>query len=119
MLGYKEVRKGEKLYQKKQDEIEDKKSMLKGLLPTIIKEEWFRVISFDNLAIKQLGVKGLMSEEEWDRFYMGDDGLDGQQTSATFFVDMVKGEFAKNSCSMDRYPLMDTAEDMLKFLMNK
>jgi organic radical activating enzyme len=119
ILGYKEVRKGEKLYGRKKNEIECKKSMLSDLLPTILKEEWFRVVSFDNLAIKQLGVKSLMTQEEWDRFYMGDDGLDGQQTSATFFVDMTKREFAKNSCSMERYPLMDTAEEMLKFLMNK
>ena len=53
--------------------------------------------------------------------YMGDDGLDGQQTSATFFVDMVERKFAKNSCASedDRHPLMDTAEDMLKFLMHR
>jgi hypothetical protein len=50
---------------------------------------------------------------------MGDDGLDGQQTSATFFVDLVERTFAKNSCSMERYPLMDTAEEMLKFLMKR
>ena len=93
--------------------------MLKELLPMIKDGSWFKVISFDNLALKQLEVQKLLSQEEWDRFYMGDDGLDGQQTSATFFVDLVERKFAKNSCSMERYPLMDTAEEMLKFLMER
>lgn len=119
-LGYKEVRRGVKLYEKDSDRIELRKQMLKNLLPTIIEEGWFKVISFDNLALKQLDVKSHMSQEEWDRFFMGDDGLDGEQTSATFFVDLVERKFAKNSCAPldQRYDLMDTAEDMLKFLMD-
>lgn len=121
VLGYKEVRRGVKLYEKDSDRIELRKQILKNLLPTIIEEGWFKVISFDNLALKQLDVKSHMSQEEWNRFFMGDDGLDGEQTSATFFVDLVERKFAKNSCAPldQRYDLMDTAEDMLKFLMKK
>lgn len=119
VLGYKYFRRGKKLYEENSEVIEYGKSIMKELLPKIIEEGWFNVISFDNLALKQLDVQSLMSKEEWDKFYMGDDGLDGQQTSATFFVDLVKREFGKNSCAEERYPLMDTAEDMLKFLMNK
>ena len=121
ILGYKEVRRGETLYKKESTKIELRKQMLKNLLPVIIKEGWFQVISFDNLSLKQLDVRSLISEKEWETMYMGDDGLDGEQTSATFFVDMVEKKFAKNSCApMDeRYPLMDTAEDMLKFLMKR
>ena len=118
ILGYKEVRRGKKLYEKIPDSIEQKKSMLKSLLPTIIKEGWFNVVSFDNLSLKQLDVKSLMSEEEWNKFYQGDDGLDGEQTSATFFVDMVERKFAKKTCASEeqRYPLMDTAEEMFTYL---
>lgn len=116
VLGYKVFRRGEKLYETASESIEKKKSMLKELLPNIIKEGWFKVISFDNLALKQLNVRSHMTEEEWNRFYMGDDGLEGQQTSATYFVDMIERKFAKNSCSNDRYDLMDTAEEMLAFL---
>ena len=121
ILGYKEVRRGKKLYEKASLQIEERKQMLKNLLPSIIKEGWFKVLSFDNLSLKQLNVKSHMSQEEWDQFYMGDDGFDGEQTSATFFCDLVERKFAKNSCAPEeeRYPLMDTAEDMLKFLMNK
>ena len=118
ILGYKEVRRGKKLYEKIPDSIEQKKNMLKELLPTIIKENWFKVISFDNLSLKQLDVKSLLSKNEWDRFYQGDDGLDGEQTSATFFVDMVERKFAKNSCASEeeRYPIMSTAEEMYRYL---
>ena len=118
ILGYKEVRRGQKLYEKISNQIEEKKSMLKNLLPTIIKEGWFKVISFDNLSLTQLDVKSLMPKDEWVKFYQGDDGLDGEQTSATFFVDMVERKFARNSCAPqeDRYPLMSTAEDMFNFL---
>lgn len=121
ILGYKEVRRGKKLYEKISDTIEQKKNMLKSLLPTIIKEGWFNVISFDNLSLKQLDVKSLMSKDDWDKFYQGDDGLEGEQTSATFFVDMVERKFAKNSCALEeeRYPLMNTAEEMLTHLRRK
>lgn len=115
-LGYKEVRRGKTLYSRNSTVIEAKKEATKALLPQMINEGWFKVLSFDNLALRQLNVKTLLSTEEWEEFYMGDDGIDGEQTSATFFVDMVKREFARNSCCMERYPIKDTAEEMLQFL---
>ena len=93
--------------------------MLRTYLPTMIKEGWFKVISFDNLSINQLNVKSLMNPKQWETFYMGDDGIDGSLTSSSMFIDAVEGTFAINSCSMDRYPLMDTIEDMYNFLKNK
>jgi hypothetical protein len=77
--------------------------------------ENFKVVSFDNLAIKQLGdnLKSLLSEEEWDEFYMGDDG------QHTMYVDLVKGEFARSSTSTNRYPLMDTIDQMFKIIKNE
>lgn len=116
VLGYKMFRRGERLYEKDSPAIEEKKNMLKNLLPKMIEEGWFKVISFDNLALMQLDVKSLLTEDEWNEFYMGDDGLEGSQTSATFFCDLVERKFAKNSCSAVRYELLDTAEDMLEFL---
>lgn len=116
VLGYKLFRRGEQLYEKESPVIEERKEMLKELLPKIVDEGWFKVISFDNLALQQLKVKSLMNDDEWEKFYMGDDGLEGSQTSATFFCDLVERKFAKNSCSATRYDLLDTAEDMLEFL---
>ena len=119
ILGYKEFRK--QLYE---DDIwkiiiEGNKDLLYAYLPEVIKEQWFDVVSFDNLAIKQLNPQRLMSREKWDEMYMGDDGVDGEMTSASMYVDMVKREFARNSCAIERYPLMDNIEDMFNFLRSK
>lgn len=101
ILGYKEFRRGVDHYSAASERIEKKKSDLYDTLPQIINEGWFEVVSFDNLAIKQLDAQRLMSSEDWDQFYMGDDG------SATLFIDMVNREFAKSSTSTERYPLED------------
>ena len=116
ILGYKIFRRGEALYSRESERIEAKESALKKLLPQILKEKWFEVVSFDNLALKQLDVRSLLSEEEWNQFYMGDDGLDGEQTSASMFVDLVERRFAKNSCSKERFELLPTVEEMYNIL---
>lgn len=70
----------------------------------------FAVVSFDNLAINQLEVQDWMSEEEWQSFYLGDDG------QHSMYVDLVKGEFASSSVSSKYYPLMDDVRDMLELV---
>jgi hypothetical protein len=50
---------------------------------------------------------------------MGDDGQDGNMTSASMYVDMVNREFAKNSCSTKRYQLKDNIEEMFNFLQSE
>lgn len=112
ILGYKVFRRGENLYKKDSEDINIRGNVLKKCLPNILKEKWFEVVSFDNLALKQLDVKSLLSEKEWNQFYMGDDGQDGEQTSASMFVDMVERKFAKNSCSKERFDLLPTVEEM-------
>ena len=108
ILGYKQFRRGEQLYQEQGEQIEETKSWLYKKLPTIISERWFEVVSFDNLAIKQLDAQRLMSNEDWEQFFMGDDG------SATMYVDMVNREFAKSSTSTERYPLEDDIVTMFE-----
>ena len=45
---------------------------------------------------------------------MGDDG------KYTFYIDMVKGEFSKNSIASERYPIGDkTIDEMFKFITSK
>ena len=119
ILGYKVFRRGRKLYEQTSDKIEQTKAELKTSLPNILEQQWFKVVSFDNLALKQLDVKALLSEVDWNNFYMGDDGLDGEQTSATMFVDLVERKFAKNSCSSERFDLLSTAEEMYNYLREK
>lgn len=120
ILGYKKVRRGINLYKNAGVDIDTKIDWLKYMLPLMTKFECFSCISFDNLALNQLDVKNTlnMSDEDWNRFYMGDDGQE-EMTSSSMYVDMVKREFARNSCSMERYPIMDTVEEMYNFLKNK
>ena len=120
ILGYKQVQRGKDLYNNisMRNMINYRIDVLKNYIKHIIKDKWFNVVSFDNLAIKQLDIKNILSEDQWNEFYMGDDGQDGEQTSASMFVDMVERKFAKNSCAPDnkRYDLLDNVEDMYKFL---
>ena len=108
ILGYKEFRRGNVMYQHQHEVIEKCKAMLYDELPNIIRDEWFKVVSFDNLAIKQLDVKRLLSEDKWNEFYMGDDG------GFTMYVDMVNKEFAKSSTSTERWPITDDIKTMFE-----
>lgn len=122
ILGYKQVRRGKDFYNTYAHDIiiNYRIGVLKYYIKYIIENGWFSVVSFDNLAIKQLDIKNILSKDQWEEFYMGDDGQDGQQTSASMFVDMVERKFAKNSCApeSDRYELLDTAEEMYAYLVN-
>ena len=81
--------------------------------PEIINNGWFNVVSFDNLAIRQLHVKKNLPEEQWEEFYMGDDG------NYTFYIDMVEGTFSKNSLAEMRYPIMDSIDEMFQKILSK
>lgn len=91
ILGYKTTGRGLEYRSNNLGELMKNTTYLGLMLPVIVKEGWFKNLSFDNLAIKQLDVKRLMSEEEWERFYMGDDG------TFTFYIDLVNQTFSKNS----------------------
>lgn len=110
VLGYKEFRRGKALYDECGREIDSLKYQFYDMLPKIVNDGWFKCISFDNLAIKQLEPKRLMSEEDYSQFYMGDDG------SFTMYVDAVNRQFAKSSVSTERYDLMDDIADMFKIV---
>ena len=112
ILGYKELRRGQYYISEHLPSVLFNKKALKQVLPNIIKDGWFSVVSFDNLAIEQLGVKELLSEEEWNEFYAGDDG------TVTYYIDMVKKQFAVSSTSPfeERYHLLDNVDDMFKFI---
>ncbi len=53
-------------------------------------------LSFDNLAIEQLYIKQMMTEKEWDRYYMGDD------FTFSMYIDAVNQQFAPSSTSNER-----------------
>ena len=106
ILGYKEFRRGNVMYANMGSVIEEMKSSLYNILPTVINDNWFDVVSFDNLAIKQLNPKRLMSDEQWNQFYLGDDG------KFSMYIDLVNQEFAKSSVSIERYPITADIRDM-------
>ena len=115
ILGYKQIRRGKDLYNTCMcNTINYRIDALNNNIRNILNNKWFSVVSFDNLAIKQLDIKNILSKDQWEEFYMGDDGQDGQQTSASMFVDMVERKFAKNSCASEneRYSLLNTVEEM-------
>ena len=114
ILGYKHLRRGESYYEQN-DEIVDalQRDLNDYLFPEIIKNGWFDVVSFDNLAIKQLNVQKHLPEEQWEEFYMGDDG------NYTFYIDMVDGTFGKNSLATERYPIMDSIDEMFQKILNE
>lgn len=110
ILGYKDFRRGKTLYDECGSQIDYLKSQFYDMLPKIVNDGWFKCISFDNLAIKQLEPKRLMSEKDYKEFYMGDDG------SFSLYVDSVNRQFAKSSVSTERYDLMDDIADMFKVI---
>lgn len=111
ILGYKELQRGISYQNSHSNVINANKKYVYDNLEDILSK--FKVVSFDNLAIEQLNVKRVVDEKDWDEFYMGDDG------GFTFYIDMVKGEFSKNSIAKDRYPISDkTVDEMFKFIKN-
>ena len=106
ILGYKQLRRGVDWYDTDRENIVVKQDWLKDNLESILSK--FKVVSFDNLAITQLDVKRLMSDEEWEEFYMGDDG------TMTFYIDLVEEKFGKNPLATERFPVMDNIDDMFR-----
>ena len=113
ILGYKYLRRGNEWYSEERENIVSKQMWLKENLADIINH--FKVVSFDNLAIEQLDVQRLMSKEEWDEFYMGDDG------TMTYYIDMVERKFARSSTADfdKRYDLMDSVDDMFQKIVSE
>ena len=90
ILGYKNYGRGAE-YIKHDDGIMNRIDILHDNIMDMMNH--FNLISFDNLALEQLRIKDLVDKDTWERYYMGDDG------EATFYIDLVKEQFAKSSIS--------------------
>ena len=110
ILGYKELCRGHKYMDNHFIAIKQGQAALYYKLKTIIDEGWFSTISFDNLALDQLDVKRLLSNKQWDEFYMGRD------SQYTFYIDLVDGKFAGNSLAPEdeRYDILDSIDEMFE-----
>ena len=112
ILGYKRLRRGEEYYAKEEENILINQQWMKDHIAEII--DRFQVVSFDNLSIKQLDVRRLLTDEEWEEFFMGED------SEFTFYIDLVEKKFGKNSLATERFDLMDNIDDMFnKIRYNK
>ena len=109
-LGYKTTGRGDDYLCKNQGRVERNQEWLRESLPLSFNK--FRTVEFDNLALEQLDVQSMVSEDLWNAHYMGDDG------DFTFFINLVGGYFAENSTSSIHYPLMDDVVDMFNVIRN-
>ena len=112
ILGYKKTGRGKKYYDGLFIPIITQMKYLEGGLDEVV--NGFKVVSFDNLAIEQLHIRDRLSDKEWETFYGGDDG------TVTFFIDLVKGVFARSSLSQIVYPIGDKSiDEMFEIIRNE
>ena len=109
ILGYKRFGRGKQYYESSHNDKYISQNIEKLGEKILDMKESFSNICFDNLAIKQLKVKDLLSEDEWNRFYMGDDGM------FTMYIDLVSNKYAVSSTS-ERHFIPDNAtiDDIFK-----
>lgn len=122
ILGYKNLRRGHALLEKKSDEIQNNIEWLKNKLPELSK--LCSVVSFDCLGIEQLDPKKLLhiSDEEYTTLFQGADtdvfDKNGNITCATMYIDVPNMQVARMStAALDkRYDFNGTEkiEDLLK-----
>lgn len=112
ILGYKTRGRGQQYFSHNVASVLENQLWLEENLKDMVRH--FKVVSFDNLALEQLRIKesGILTDEQWNEFYMGDDG------NYTFYIDLVAQTFAKNSISDERYPLLNNIDKMFQQVRN-
>lgn len=107
ILGYKNLGRGIDCLNTERDKIirnmiELKSAVWNGL------DKQLSVLSFDNLAINQLDIKGMFERDgrNWDEFFMGRD------SEYTFYIDAVNHKFAGSSLATDKFDITDNVTEM-------
>ena len=103
VLGFKETGRGERFASINRESVDRNSLALREMIPEMV--EQFRCICFDNLALEQLRIRDAVTDDEWNRLYMGDDG------DFTFYIDLVNGKFARNSIATRRFDIYDRSID--------
>lgn len=112
LLGYKDIRRGSLFLSANRNDVRKKIDWLGENLREVM--DGFPICSFDNLALEQLPVREVAGELAWEQCYMGDDGRH------TFYIDLVEGEFAMSSTSLDRHPIGELSIDgMFKVVLKE
>ena len=99
ILGYKDKGRGVAYHSEANEEVERKQRMMRHYLPVLL--HMFRAVSFDNLALKQLKVKGLVSDAAWEEFYMG------KEATSSFYINLVNGTYSPSSLDLLELPIGD------------
>ena len=107
ILGYKVLGRGDHYYDEHKDDIATRIEWLKKNIMNLAKQ--FECVSFDNLSIEHLELNKNFTKEEWEQFYMGDEG------AFTFFVDAVNETYAMSSLEKENnFQILDNVDDMFK-----
>ena len=113
ILGYKNIGKGETLL-KNNFNIINNINLIKNNINGL--KNFFKVMSFDNLAVKQLNLKETF-KDIFNDYYMGDDG------QFTYYVDLVYNTFSKSSLDKNTiFKMQDFEYDstkMFQFIRGK
>ena len=106
ILGYKDLGRGVDYKKENESVIEANQKYMYDNLQQIV--DRFHLVSFDNLALEQLDVKRILTDEQWEEFYQGDEG------TCSMFIDLVTNKFGVSSlCSEDEmHPIMDDIKKM-------
>lgn len=114
ILGYKRLERGINYLQIYGDRVAENQMWLHDNLKDMMNH--FKVVSFDNLALEQLTVRRLLTDEEWEQFFMGDD------SQFTYYIDAVDNTFSRSSLTSReyRYPIDDkTVNEMFEIIREK
>ena len=107
ILGYKDKGRGVMYKSEANDEVIKKQKIMRHYLPVIL--HMFKAVSFDNLALKQLNIKALITDEMWEEFYMG------KEASSSFYINLVAGTYSPSSLDMLELPIGNlTVEEMFQ-----
>lgn len=106
LLGYKQYGRGENFYSPK---VSDNLQQWYYRLHEFFRKDGL-TLSFDNLGIKQMNLNRFFKKEDWEKFYMGDDG------QFSMFVDLVKQQYCKSSTSSNRHKIesVDTTQSIFQ-----
>lgn len=99
ILGYKDKGRGVAYHSEANDEVNRKQRMMRHYLPVLL--HMFKAVSFDNLSLRQLKVKGLVSDAAWEEFYMG------KEATSSFYINLVNGTYSPSSLDMLELPIGD------------
>ena len=107
ILGYKMFRRGIEYFS---EAVDNAKTEYYAEIADMTKR--FAVVSFDNLALNQLEVKRLLTDDEWNEFFMGNDG------SHTMYIDCINKQYARSSTAPieDRRDLLDDIKPMFDYI---